>query len=278
MSHIDIVAELENCAHECRALASFIGAGLTPSQARQHCPRHGTSQPARELEAVWAYCLDVGAPLAATMTARADALEQLGRIYRSARSQSAGPKAASKLILSLPVVSIVLAALAGYNALPLLFGTGLGWILLGLGGGLLWLGHRWTARLISRAEQVESGAGLYAELLSLGLAAGLALDRAVEGAWNVCATVGGDYSDEQSQCRTVHAVAEETGASLVGLIRAVAGVRRDQLHERVRERMEKLAVSLTVPLGLCVLPAFICVGIVPIVMSILSSTTTVSPG
>ena len=139
---------------------------------------------------------------------------------------------------------------------------------------MLWLGHRWTSRLITRAEQVELGAGLYAELLALGLSAGLSLDRAVDGARKVCDAVGGDYTDEESQCRFVHVVAEETGASLVGLTRAVASMRRDQLHERVRERMEKLSVSLTVPLGLCVLPAFICVGIVPIVMSILSSTTT----
>ncbi len=274
MSRLDIVVELEDCARECRALASFLSAGLTPAQARQHTPSQCTSQPAQEVTAVWDYCLDVGAPLAASMTARADALEQLSRIYRHARSQSAGPKAASRLVLSLPAVSIALAALAGYNALPLLFGTALGWVLLAASGLLLWLGQRWTSRLITRAEQVELGAGLYAELLALGLSAGLSLDRAVDGARKVCDAVGGDYTDEKSQCRAVYVVAEETGASLVGLTRAVASMRRDQLHECVRERMEKLSVSLTVPLGLCVLPAFICVGIVPIVMSILSSTTT----
>jgi len=35
---------------------------------------------------------------------------------------------------------------------------------------------------------------------------------------------------------------------------------------------EKLAVSILLPLGVCVLPAFIAVGVVPIIAVMLSST------
>jgi tight adherence protein B len=78
--------------------------------------------------------------------------------------------------------------------------------------------------------------------------------------------------NELRQCDEYVALAQVTGVSLYSLVRSVAQHERSAAREQARERTEKLSVSLMLPLGLCILPAFIAVGVVPIVVSIISST------
>jgi tight adherence protein B len=47
---------------------------------------------------------------------------------------------------------------------------------------------------------------------------------------------------------------------------------RTAMQEQSQMRVEKLSVQLMIPLGVCVLPAFIAVGVLPIVASMISST------
>ena len=60
-----------------------------------------------------------------------------------------------------------------------------------------------------------------------------------------------------------------TGAPSAALLYAEAEQRRRQSHRAVEKRAGALAVKLVVPLGLCSLPAFICLGVVPVVLAMI---------
>lgn len=68
------------------------------------------------------------------------------------------------------------------------------------------------------------------------------------------------------------ALAEESGADLAGVLRSAA---RDLRRDRARQAEEaaaRLGVSLVLPTGITLLPAFVVLGIVPTVASLLGGT------
>lgn len=272
MARITLVTDLEDNALICQSLASLVGAGLNPLQAWQHVVSTATVAPHPMVVLMWGFCSEIGAPVKGAMHRMAQTLTDLAAIYRQAQGHLVGPRAARKLVMSLPPLSLLLAALAGYNSVPFLFGTVFGWILMIISALLLWAGSTWTKRLITAAEQAPIGAGLFAQLVVVGVKAGFSVDLALEYAQRQLQDFGEDFSQERSLCLAVAQTATMTGASTVDLIESVSTSQRSRLYKEVLEKTEKLAVSLTVPLGLCVLPAFICVGIIPIVFTILSST------
>lgn len=60
-----------------------------------------------------------------------------------------------------------------------------------------------------------------------------------------------------------------TGAPSAAVLRSSAALERRAELRRAERRAAELGVRLVVPLGLCALPAFICLGIVPVVISLL---------
>lgn len=67
-------------------------------------------------------------------------------------------------------------------------------------------------------------------------------------------------------------LASASGAPAGELLRAEAEERRQSAVAEARERAERLAIALMLPLGVCVLPAFVAVGVVPLMVSVVSST------
>ncbi|WP_417219976.1 type II secretion system F family protein [Arthrobacter sp.] len=65
------------------------------------------------------------------------------------------------------------------------------------------------------------------------------------------------------------AFAQLTGAATADLLRAAAEQERRAEARRAEKRAAELGVKLVIPLGICALPAFICLGIVPVVMALL---------
>ncbi|MEH0108550.1 type II secretion system F family protein [Tersicoccus sp. MR15.9] len=63
--------------------------------------------------------------------------------------------------------------------------------------------------------------------------------------------------------------AATTGAPSAGLLRSRAGELRTRRRQETERRAASLGVRLVLPLGLCQLPAFICLGIVPVVLALL---------
>lgn len=61
-----------------------------------------------------------------------------------------------------------------------------------------------------------------------------------------------------------------SGASFASAIAELAEAHRQQVENLVRERAERAGVLIAGPLGLCFLPAFVCLGIAPVVVGLAS--------
>jgi Flp pilus assembly protein TadB len=65
--------------------------------------------------------------------------------------------------------------------------------------------------------------------------------------------------------------AERSGSSVTGEVARLAEELGEQARLRVEERARTVGVKAAVPLGVCLLPSFVLIGIVPLVVGLLSS-------
>jgi tight adherence protein B len=63
-------------------------------------------------------------------------------------------------------------------------------------------------------------------------------------------------------------LSRRAGVPVAGLAKASASLRRDLGRTDSEERMARLGVSVVIPLGLLVLPAFVLVAVVPMAVSL----------
>jgi len=96
--------------------------------------------------------------------------------------------------------------------------------------------------------------------------AGLQMGASWEHAWEGAGGVG-----QAEQIQGALSFAALTGAPAAPLLFAEARQRRRQQQRDAEKRAAALGVKLVVPLGLCSLPAFVCLGIVPVVVAMVPS-------
>lgn len=287
------VAQLRALATTCRSVALMLRAGLTPERALQVAGVNGgewaaelsgpadlsqaaePSGPEQLVAAFWEFSLERGLAPAAVMNRLSEFVGALADRQREAQLHLVGPRAARRLILWLPVVSVLLATVSGFAVIPFLIGTTVGWLLMVAAALLMLCARWWSNRLMLRAGNSSWAAGMPAAALAQCLRAGVAPPPAEEVRRLIPSE--GYYSpadadnDLQSAYMTIER-GEEWGVPAAALLEAQAELAQRQEGERLREVSEKLAVSILLPLGACVLPAFILVGVVPIVAVMLSST------
>lgn len=102
-----------------------------------------------------------------------------------------------------------------------------------------------------------------------GVAHRLRLGLPWDNAWPIEANAGGGDSDEQQAMRILREVltlAVRTGAPTASMLRARAMQLRRSEHREAEKMAAALGVKLVVPLGLCSLPSFVCLGVVPILI------------
>lgn len=63
--------------------------------------------------------------------------------------------------------------------------------------------------------------------------------------------------------------AHVTGAPTAALLRSTAASLRRNRKRRAEQRAAELGTRLVLPLGLCQLPSFICLGVIPLVLALL---------
>lgn len=91
-------------------------------------------------------------------------------------------------------------------------------------------------------------------------------------------TIGGKKLADDDRLLPVLEVfefSEHTGVGPAPLIESVAKELRDSSRRRRQEAAAALGVRLVLPLGVCILPAFLLLSVVPVVISLLSDLTTV---
>jgi hypothetical protein len=91
-------------------------------------------------------------------------------------------------------------------------------------------------------------------------------------------TIGGHRLADDDRLLPVLEVfefSEHTGVGPAPLIESVASELRASSRRRRQEAAAALGVQLVLPLGVCILPAFLLLSVVPVVISLLSDLTTV---
>jgi tight adherence protein B len=255
-------------------------AGLTPERAlfASGCDvdawrtGHG---PELLVASMWDFSLERGVALATTMTKLANFLGVLAERRREVELHGVGPRTTSQLVTWLPVVSVLLASAAGFAVVPFLIGTVVGWLLMLVAALLMMCARWWSRRLMMRASYSSWAAGMPAALLALCVGAGVVPPTADEVARIMPSAGYRSRADAELDLGQAFAALErsvEWGVPAAALLEAQAELAQRHEGERLREVGEKLAVSILLPLGVCVLPAFIAVGVIPIIAAMLSST------
>jgi pilus assembly protein TadC len=117
------------------------------------------------------------------------------------------------------------------------------------------------------AALIGSGASVPRTLECLGAPDGPAPELAVVArmlAWGADDEQAWGCAPEHEGLRAAVALAETTGAPVAAVLSRRAQEQRRSTARDEEARAASLAVRLVVPMGLCGLPAFICLGVVPI--------------
>ena len=234
--------------------------------------------------------LRTGAPLTDVLQACASAVAGADDAAAARTIALAGPRSSARILSALPLVGLAGAALLGVDVIARLTDGGIG-TLSALVGCAAWLaGRAWTTRLIAAAARAPARSDhVTCELAAAALSAGapiptvlevlsevedaphlahasraLLLGVSWEEAW-------GEHAD--GPLAQSLAVAWTSGASPVALLRRRAERLRAALDAEARSAASRLAARLVLPLGICFLPAFAFLALIPAIMSIFSTIT-----
>lgn len=213
-----------------------------------------------------------GADGAALMDALAVAIERRALAIARARAAASGVVVSARVVAALPVVCLLALPLSGA---PLLDRAGVALLAAGCAldlAGALWLAH------LSPVAPPADPAAILADKLAAALCGGLGLRRAVElyaerqpelrGAARRLA-VGASW--ERALGRVAGGAelgrllerCERHGLAPAAVLRCFAAARRAAAEAEAERVLRRTPVLMMFPLTLCVLPAFLLLGVLP---------------
>jgi len=296
-------SQLPEVASVTQRLAVLLNAGLTPSSAWRHVAHgrppgsvavlvagveeeHGGApdrivrasealapldrQAWNSLAAAWFVAGEVGAPLAGALRNHARALRMLVHVQREVATALAAPVATARMVLALPSVGLIFGTLLGFDTLGVLVGTPIGWGCVAVGGGLIVVAVRWNRRLVRSAIPTRAAPGLECELMAVAVSGGGSLVQARTTVASALERFG--LPRDGDRLEDVLQLSHEAGVPAAELLRAEADELRRAADADARAGAAALSVQLMLPLGLCVLPAFMVLGVLPLMVAVISST------
>ncbi|OAN36635.1 type II secretion system F family protein [Microbacterium sp. H83] len=278
-------------ATSVQTLAVLLQAGAIPSTAWRHLADTGdahavavveridSGQPLlaaieaeggawQDLAAAWEVATTVGAPLAEVLRTIAETLRDAASAADDVRIALAEPAGTARLLLWMPFAGLLLGFALGFDTLGVVLGNPLGTGCLVVGLLLVLAARMWTARLLRRARPQPGTPGMRAELVAVALSGGASIERALRLVGDASSSRVGD--DER--IRSVLALSRTAGVPSGELLRASAAQDRHRSRIEGRLRAAKLSTQLLIPLGVCTLPAFLLLGVAPLMLSVLAST------
>ncbi|MDJ1372372.1 type II secretion system F family protein [Gulosibacter molinativorax] len=222
----------------------------------------------RALGATWRLAEATGAPLGPALRELAAGFRDIGQSEREVAIALAAPQATSRVVLALPLVGLILGAVLGFDPLGVLFGGPIGWALLAIGGTLLAAGWWWNRRLVKSATSRPATPGFGLDLVAMGMLGG-------SPAKGVRAMVGDTLRGWRLEPSGVERagpvldLAMRAGVPAADLLRSEATLERRRARTQAAKAAAQLEVGLMLPLGVCILPAFLALGVAPIVIAVL---------
>lgn len=253
------------------AVAASQGEPVAAAIAAAREAQSGASPAWPVLAAAWSVSAESGAPLAASLRSLAVVLRDEAQLRRDVGAALAGPAASARLVTALPLIALGFGATLGFDTLGVLVGNPIGIACLILGALLLWVGARWNRGLARAASVSQADAGLELELLAIAMSSGASVDRA-RRLTRETMRAHVPHAGDGRAVDDVVALAERAGAPVAELLRAESFRVRRAARSAGAARAAALGVRLMLPLGLCVLPAFVLLGVAPLMISVVAGT------
>jgi tight adherence protein B len=144
-------------ARSAEQAAALLRAGVAPATAwavlGDGASPDGGGREAQVLRTVRRLVAATGAPAAEALDACAAGLRADAAAEAAVRTALAGARVSARTVSALPLLGVVLGALLGARPWEVLLTSAPGRLCLVAGVALLVLGHRWSARLVRRAER-----------------------------------------------------------------------------------------------------------------------------
>lgn len=228
--------------------------------------QHG---PWTDLAAAWEIATTVGAPLAAVLRMIAETLRDAGAAADDVRIALAEPAGTARLLLWMPLAGLLLGVALGFDTVGIVLRSPIAAACVIAGLLLVGAARLWTNRLLRRARPLPGTPGMTAELVAIALAGGASVERALQ----LVADTGAVRPGDDERIRVVLDLSLAAGVPAVELLRASAAQERHAARVGGRLRAARLSTQLLIPLGVCTLPAFLLLGVAPLMLSVLGSTS-----
>lgn len=230
----------------------------------------------RVLGAAWMLAETSGAPFAPVLDRVGTALRDIEAVARRRSVLTASSQSTVSLVSVLPAVAVGAGILLGFDPLPI-FLTPFGIVLLAGGIGLHLCGLRWTRRLTRRVMAADRVAGLECELMWIALSGGASPATARLRLADAIAETRAEWvtfdslRDGRPLDRAL-STAMSAGVPASGLLLEAASDARARTQTELEREAERLGVRILLPLASCILPAFVLLGVVPVVMSLIAGS------
>jgi tight adherence protein B len=236
----------------------------------------GESLAWRSVAAVISTAALSGAPLAEVLWRFGVSLRATHQLQRQLDTVARAPLLTVGVLVLLPLLGVGVAGLLGVDALGFLVHTGLGRVSSAAAVVLVVAAVIWMVRIIRHASPPPGDRGLALELLSVASRGGALPERAqamVEQVWHEHDL--GEWDESAMQEMTQ--LSRRVGVPISSLSTHEAQWSRERVQLDAEQAHQTVSVALLVPLGLLILPAFVMVGVVPVVVTLLGDAVGAAP-
>ncbi|RLP74126.1 hypothetical protein D9V32_13870 [Mycetocola tolaasinivorans] len=248
---------------------ALMGPARSPSTTG-HAPLSDAELPWHRLAAVWSASALTGAALAEGIRVLAKTLRARARVARDVAASAAGPRASARLVGVIPLLSLFFGEALGFPIVYTLVGTPPGRVLLAVGLLLLLLTALWIRLLVRRAFLAIPEDDVLLDLTAMMLGAGIAPASARWQAHQILARCRLDASESADErLRETLGLAHDVGVPAQELLHAEAQDLRERRARALQRAATALETKLLIPLGVGALPAFVCLGVGPLILSLL---------
>ncbi|MDQ0615686.1 tight adherence protein B [Microbacterium sp. W4I4] len=287
----DAGTDAADAAATVRMLAVLLQAGTRPPAAWRHLADAGEPVAVRVVErcadgvelagaldaeggawkdvaAAWEIATVVGAPLAEVLGSLAESMQDAASAADDVRIALAEPAGTARLLLWLPFAGLLLGFALGFDTIGVLVTNPFGTACVIVGLALVLIARWWTGRMVRTAQPRVGTPGMRADLVAVALSGGAGMPRALRLVEQCTA----ELIDDVTTTQAVLELSRSAGVPAGSLLRASAARLRQEARVQGRIRAARLSSKLLLPLGACTLPAFLLLGVAPLMLSVLGST------